>query len=709
MSVRALTVLSVVAFCLTLSTSVRADQAPGAPGFGHIWAPALKQAVATAYEETGAQSPLWFTVSQGIVTEVFYPFVDSPQIGDMQLLISDGHGLFWEQKRDSISDVSYSGDGFSVVIRGRDRQGRFQFEQHLVTDPSHPVLRIHTRFQGLPQGAKVYVLLKPAINNSGVKDRGRVQGDSLVASSDQYYRNEPVALALTASPSFDVRSVGYFGSSDGYQQLSNGGSLNSAWDYAGPGSIAMTGQIPVSASGEFDVALGFGRYTDDAIGTTALSLLEKFDSVQTRYENGWKSYMAGLDAHLATENASGVLNGPESDVFRRSVQILKTHEDKRNRGAMVAALNKPGIPYRDQAPAENAGGYHLVWPRDLYHASIGLLAAGDVKTPLNTIRFLARMQKPDGSWPQNFWLDGTPYWQGLQMDQVAFPILLAEQLQRRGLITLDQSLRDMVRKAADFLRTRGPVTQQERWEEIGGYIPHVIAAEIAALRAASRLLNDTQYSDTARQWDDRLETWTLVPQGPYGQDYYLRTSPSGNPSVPEWITIGNDGGPALASEIIDGGFLELVRLGVRNFNAEPVLNTLSAYESAQLGITLTTVPARGNGPSGTLYGRYNHDRYGYGHTGGFWPLLGGERGEYALIAGDLPKAQAQLAAYQAAALPSGTIPEQLTRQGTPGIGVPAPLAWSHAGLLRLKRGLNDGKVFDFPASGPARSRIRGDR
>ncbi|MEK6706049.1 MAG: hypothetical protein AABZ06_09690, partial [Bdellovibrionota bacterium] len=45
----------------------------GAPGLPHRWAPALKQAIGTAYEPSTAASPVWFTISEGIISEVFYP------------------------------------------------------------------------------------------------------------------------------------------------------------------------------------------------------------------------------------------------------------------------------------------------------------------------------------------------------------------------------------------------------------------------------------------------------------------------------------------------------------------------------------------------------------------------------------------------------------------------------------------------------------
>jgi GH15 family glucan-1,4-alpha-glucosidase len=44
---------------------------------------------------------VWFTFWNGIVTEVYYPTVDRPQLRDLQYLITDGKSFFHEEKRPS--------------------------------------------------------------------------------------------------------------------------------------------------------------------------------------------------------------------------------------------------------------------------------------------------------------------------------------------------------------------------------------------------------------------------------------------------------------------------------------------------------------------------------------------------------------------------------------------------------------------------------
>ncbi len=105
-----------------------------------------------------------------------------------------------------------------------------------------------------------------------------------------------------------------------------------------------------------------------------------------------------------------------------AAMILKAHEDKTNRGANIASLT---VPWGggDNANENNVGGYHLVWSRDLYQVATAFMALGDKAAANRALDFLFKVQqKEDGSFPQNSWLDGKPFWNSLQLDEVAFPL-----------------------------------------------------------------------------------------------------------------------------------------------------------------------------------------------------------------------------------------------------------------------------------------------
>src|SRR5437588_562224 len=59
----------------------------GKPGISPSWTHGDKDGVGTAY---AASSRVWFTLWNGILTEVYYPYVDRPQTRDLQFLVTDG-------------------------------------------------------------------------------------------------------------------------------------------------------------------------------------------------------------------------------------------------------------------------------------------------------------------------------------------------------------------------------------------------------------------------------------------------------------------------------------------------------------------------------------------------------------------------------------------------------------------------------------------
>ena len=169
--------------------------------------------------------------------------------------------------------------------------------------------------------------------------------------------------------------------------------------------------------------------------------------------------------------------------FNSSYSLLLAHEDKSFAGALIASL---AIPWGEAKGDNDQGGYHLVWTRDMVNSATALLAAGNTATPLRALIYLAVAQHPDGGFPQNFWVNGNAYWSGIQLDEVAFPIMLAWRLHcENGLADFDPS--NLVHKGAAYLIRNGPVTQQERWEEASGYSPSTLASNIAALICAAAL------------------------------------------------------------------------------------------------------------------------------------------------------------------------------------------------------------------------------
>ena len=117
-------------------------QAFGAPGIEPRWTHADKIGVGTAYSTS---SRLWYTLWSGIVTEVYYPTVDKPQIRDLQYLITDSTNCL-HQERELESKVERVGEhGLEYRIANSDPNGRYQIIKEVIGDPHLPCLLQHTQ------------------------------------------------------------------------------------------------------------------------------------------------------------------------------------------------------------------------------------------------------------------------------------------------------------------------------------------------------------------------------------------------------------------------------------------------------------------------------------------------------------------------------------------------------------------------------------
>jgi glucoamylase len=354
----------------------------------------------------------------------------------------------------------------------------------------------------------------------------------------------------------------------------------------------------------------------------------------------------------------------------------------------------------------------------------GLLATGQTNTPLRSLIWLASMQRPDGSMPQNSWINGDAYWHGKQLDEVAAPVLLAWRLKQANALGLFDPW-TLVRRAASYLILNGPITGQERWEETSGYSPSTLASIIAALVcaaefAAQRL--DQGVSDFVLDYADwlssHLEEWLvtscgeLVPGKPH---HYIRITPA-DPALPNvaadpnsaLIQLNNGGGEHPARNIVSTDFLELVRLGIRDANDPLICASLEVIDHV----------LKHDLPQGPCWRRYNHDGYGQKADGSAfdgsgigrcWPLLTGERAHYELAAGRDPLPY--LRCLESFANEGGMLPEQVwdaedlaeahMRRGQP-TGSAMPLCWAHAEYLMLVHSREKGEIFECPS--PVRAR-----
>ena len=670
------------------AVAAQSESAPGAPGAMPTWTPGSKEGLGTS---TSTDSHVWFTLQGGILSEVYYPRLDTADVRTLEFVVSDGKTVWLESKDTQHSIERASDDGLVYRQTSRGAAGRFTISKRYATDPARDTLLIDVVFSA-PRGFDLYVLYDPALKNSGMGDTGYAQDEALVAEKPG------VASALLCDNGLQQMSSGFAGASDGYTDLLLHRKLEWSYARAENGNVI---QVAKMTSAHFTLALGFGAAPAAAIASAKASLQDGFPSVSARYAAGWSEYASTLRP----------VKGPYASEFRLAAMVLKAHEDKTFRGAMIASMSVPW-GFAVKADVATVGGYHLIWARDLYEIATGLLAAGDRAAAERALNYLLTVQqKPDGSFPQNSWLDGEPYWPSLQMDEVAYPMILAWQLGK----TDSDTWQKHIRPEAEFVASHGPITQQERWEEIPGYSPSTIAAEIAGLLCAADIARQNgasedaaRYTNTADDWAANIEKILVTTTGHLGgplasPGYYIRMNNNKDPNDGYQLNVGNGGGTWDKRDIVDAGFLEFVRLGIRPADDPIIANSVQVIDST---IRVET-------PNGPSFHRYNHDGYGETYFGGpwqgegigrIWPILTGERGEYEIARGR--DASVYLDAMLHFANAGGMIPEQVWDRAAPtpsrfafgeGTGSATPLAWSMAQFIRLVVCSEEKRIVEQPS------------
>lgn len=687
------------------------DEAPGAPGISPTWSSGDKEMVGTAI---GA-SRLWFTIGRGIVNEVYYPRVDIPQIRDLGFIINDRRGFWVEVKRMDSHELRLPSPGVPAV-EVIHRHDRFILTLRITSDPKRDVLLIEVDLDG-DQDLRIYSLLAPHLGATGQNNRAVV--DKYRGRRVLWAEQGPFGLAFAAAnerqrDAWVRASAGYVGYSDGWQDFAQNQAMTWHFRQAGPGNVALMGELPHRST----LALGFGSSWQSAATLAISSLLQPFEQIWRQQIEDWEQW------HIKCGHEQVVpkdLPQKLRQEFLISSMALRVHQDKVYPGAMVASLS---IPWGNSR--EERGGYHLVWPRDLVQCGGALLALGAEEEARNILRYLIATQHPDGHWYQNQWLGGKPFWNGIQLDEVAFPVLFAAALFERGQLK-DIQIGDMVQKALGFIVRTGPSTGQDRWEESPGINTFTLSVCISALVEGAQFLSSGEASiilELADYWNFHVEDWTAVFDTELAhrlgvKGYFIRGAPeqvtSDRKALGHIFPIKNriNNLATTAKEHVGVDFLQLVRFGLRKPDDPLILDTLKVVDH------LLKVET----PSGPSWRRYNGDGYGEQEDGSafngigigrVWPLLTGERGHYALAAGQDPLPY--LEAMTAMSGTGGMMPEQVwdtapipSRNLHPGrpTGSAMPLAWAHAEFIKLIVSRQLGHSFDRPKS--VWNRYKGNR
>jgi glucoamylase len=729
-------VMSAPARAVIRGAAVSSGTAADCCGNAASWTTGNKPALGTS-ASTG--STVWFTVANGITSEVFYPRADVPNIQDMQYIVTDGSS-FVDVERDATDHAVSMPDekALEYTITNTAKNGRYRITNTYVTDPNRNTLMINTRFQSL-DGVRyqLYLLENASMAGGGANDNGwwdGAEGALLSSGTETLFGSAmTVVSALKVSSGFLAHDNGYAGAaSDCLVDIRAHKALSNQFDaLTRPGNAVQCGQIAVGPDTTFTVALGYGGDVPTAIAATNGSLASGFPAVEASYRTGWNSYLTGLKPPPASVSS----DERRRRVYQVAVMALHAAEDKTHPGASVAGL---ATPWGDFVGGDSLNdGYHRVWGRDLYQQATGLLAAGDTAQARRMAQFMWERQYiatstpgdnttyPPGSFPRYSPVSGvsgaTPVELGCceQLDQDSFAIILAWMT---GLT--DPTTYNKIKNTANHIREAGPITT-ERWEEERGISPSSVTAEIAGLVTAADIARHNgdpasaaSWESTADSWRNSLASWTFTTNGFWGgHRYYERVNSDTDPNDNSQIVTFQEGS-FFQRDVVDFGFLDLVRLGVAPPGESAIATSLSPTASAfdSNSTEQVTMPNRD-----IYFHRYIHDNYGESNDdcvgfpvgdskhrfGRLWPVLSGERGEYELANGR--PAGIYLQSMADATNDGYFVPEQIWDRadvscfalGRP-TGSAAPLMWAEGQYVRLAQSIDAGHNLETPSVVQAR-------
>ncbi|QBJ62736.1 glycoside hydrolase family 15 protein [Pseudoalteromonas sp. DL-6] len=764
------------------NSAVMQVSSPGAPGAEPFWAYAGKTGIGTSFEQyqnghysdeapTGAVSKVWFSIAKGMITETMFGLIHQAQIKDMQFVVVGKDFTVTEaDDLDVTIDYLYKDDkgrplSLAYKVVSKDKQGRFSLEKHIFTDPDGQSLFVRSIFNTQLEGVKAYVSVNPYVDNNGLDDFAKTTEQGLLAWQDNSY------LSLQGAQPFKQTSVGFTGVSDGLSQLKTTQQLTQVYKNTGEqsGNVSLLAELgEIGENSQFDLTLSFGNSEQISFKQGQATLAKGYQAVLDNYNGkgealGWQDYLQSL-APLNNMIEQTVDNGK---LLYTSAMVLKAQEDKTHAGALIASLSNP---WGETVSAKTGStGYKAVWVRDFYQVAMAFMAMGDNATAKTAFEYLEKVQvnsktpgnKGDTGWfLQKTHVDGELEWVGVQLDQTAMPLMLAWKLHQAGVLS-DAELSDwysrMLKPAADFLVEGGranilwndtqitpPATQQERWEEQEGYSPSTTAGVVTGLITAADIAklagdeaNATRYLNTAKRYNNDIEKLMFTTAGNLESsasdgEYFIRIGQDKDANSNTKINANNGREGFNKKQILDGGFLELVRYGVRDALSPSIVKTLPEYDDETLTDNLQVKYSfEFTDGSGTFagYRRYGNDGYGEdevtganyaqggknssGQRGRVWPFFTGERGHYEIAAAN---ANNSLDATKQQAIKNSYVKglEQFANQGMmlpeqvwDGVGInkagytlgegtnsATPLAWTHAEYVKLVRSLSDKQVWD---------------
>src|SRR6185503_13580601 len=153
-----------------------ASHAVMAQGPDAHWPTAAKDGFGTS---TSLTSKVWFTLANGVMTEVFFPTLDVPNVQTLQLQVAIG-GKVETELEDTLHHVEPVPNALTFRQVNSAKSGLYTITKTYVTDPRRNTVLIDVDFDSGTR-AQLSVYYDPSLNNSGMHDSAWSEGDALLA------------------------------------------------------------------------------------------------------------------------------------------------------------------------------------------------------------------------------------------------------------------------------------------------------------------------------------------------------------------------------------------------------------------------------------------------------------------------------------------------------------------------------------------------
>src|SRR5712691_12369997 len=217
--------------CTALFGQTTNRLAPGAPGLDAHWPSAAKNGFGTS---NTLASKVWFTLNDGMMTEVYYPRLDVPNTQALQFIVCSTSACQRESEDMKHELRVLDGRALSFQQINTDKNNSYTLTKTYATDPWRPSVLIDVRFvAGNHDAYSLYLYYDPSLNNSGMHDIAWSADDALVAADGN------VASALMSSGGFEQTTNGFLGTSDGLVQLKAQGGIKETYHRAENGNVVQ--------------------------------------------------------------------------------------------------------------------------------------------------------------------------------------------------------------------------------------------------------------------------------------------------------------------------------------------------------------------------------------------------------------------------------------------------------------------------------------